>query len=855
MAIKAASGFFTEETPESITQSSVDQGLGTPESPKGAAAAGATPQQAAMVGTPAQTQNAQKVESQTLEQTKRYEKKPEGTQAQQGAREAADTLSSLGPVRANVQSLIQSRIQNITGTDDLPGLAASLQLNQAAIEQLPSGQREAVTTAMQAYLDSPSEVTANAVYNLLGPEALENQGIANYLSGVQETIQQVTQGALAGEVTLGTLQAEGGLTTDLQEIADALGVPVEQVGSMTLQQLDAAIDSVEASELNQVEQIRARLSDPALPQQVRQELLRQLGQLSAAGLVGAEAGIDRLDAQIQAADSVDIGGVQMSLQDALSDAGISATIARAVQDPEYLEDIKGLPGYENLGAWVEQNKESLETLVGELEETTEDFVDLQYKFSDIKNSLGADGSELLSSLFPSVDFSGTIMSGDMADLESKLSNNTAYQFLSDPNNAGFLASAKNNPDVLEDVRTLADSGFQADQMDDILESIAEIRSDKTMKALFGEDIPSSPAAWEKMQEDMAIYEDLDPPVQALGDLVQAGELDLQDLQDISSSESREEILQDISQSRIEKRNWNKIVEQASDKHKGLLEYLFSQTGFSVRDLNATIRGSDKETRQRLLAIFDANRDGQVTDAEFKDPKAADRANKVLGVGLSPAEVANADGAWDAQKIRESIQVTPGGWFNSQAVAATKWVDKKLESSATKAQEAEKEAEERLGKLGLSLGMFKQAKSAKNKYDQANKYKKANLDLVETAKWQDLEAFDVPRRSTAFTGNRSWIRDGWEIIDGRVYEPEARHRERVRRKVLADHDRLLANINDQYAFDTTHIGRWDLDKIDELTGTAKKHAKAASKFRKLGKTVSSLGPEDEEKLAQFIGKYM
>jgi hypothetical protein len=855
MAIKSANGFFTEETPQSITQSSVDQGLGTPETPKGAAAAGGTPQQAAQTGTPNQTQNAQSQPSKTLEQTKRYDKKPQDTtNQQQSAREAADTLSTLGPVRANVQSLIQSRMQTITGTDTLPKLAASLQLNTTAIEQLPADQQAAVTTAMQAYLESPSETTANAVYNLLGPEALENQGIRNFIQGDEATIQQVTQGALGDAVTLGALSAEGGLETDLQSIADALGVSIEQVQTMTLQQLDASIDAVEANELNQVEQIRAQLNDLALPPQVRQDLLKQLGQLSAAGITGAEAGIDRLDAQIQAADTVSIGGVDMSLEDALSDKGISATIAKAVQDPDYLDDLIDLPGYEGLASWIEENKESLETLVGEIEDTTGDFVTLQYEYEDIKNSLGTDGQELLAELFPNEDFSGkTIMSGGMNALKTKLKGNSAYQFLTSEDNERWLNEAKNSPDTLEDIQDLASSGFAPEDMDDVLDAMTEIKSDKTMAALFGSDLPESPEDWAKMQADLEIYENLDPSTQALGDLVQAGKLSLEDLQDISESPNREDILADISQSRVEAKSWKDTVSKAKDKHKGLLEYLFGQSGFSVRDLNATVAGADEETKAKLLAIFDADGDGKITDKEFKSPANAARAMDTLGIGMSASDITKAGGDWDAQGIRESLEVTKGGWFNTQHSDATSWSKSESARYSDAAAKYDTEISKALSKLGIPEGKLGTARRAKRQYLDLNKKHLAERAAVTSLSEDQIkEKYDMVQQWTSSRhGPKGWIKGP----KNRWYEPMDAFHNRVKEKIRNNSKKELAELQNNYEFDITNAGGWNFARIDKADKARTKAIEKSNKFKKFYKQLGEMSPEDEEDLAKFMEKYM
>lgn len=707
MAIRQQSGFLTEEKPKSITQQSMEQGTGTPESPMGAQTAGATPKQQDMVGTPAQQESAKQVrrdqqESKTLEEAKRYEQKPQVDQYQQ-AKEKAASLAELGPVKSRVQSLIEQKMADVSAT------TAELSANQAKIDSLPEEQRAAAQTALNDYLSNPTEENIQKFYDVVGKAELEAGGISSYLVGDEEAIAGLAQGQLGGQVTLDQLDL-GQLGVDMSELEAQLGLQPGEAAGMSLDQLDQAIDAIEAQELNQVESIRAQLADPSLPPQQRQQLLQQLSALGAAGMTGMEEQINQLDEQIAAADTMEIGGVTMSLEEALGDDGISATIKNAVTDPSYLEQLKNVPGYEQLGDWIETNKSLLEGLVGEVEDTATDFLEVQSQYRGVKESLG--GTKLLKQLFPDVDWDkNSLLSSDMQKIQESLDKNEAYKFLTE--NEERVVQANNDEEFFNDITSLATRGFDSEGIEDVLDTFKlEIDEDETLQALLGGEVelPKNKEEWEKTKELITRYDKLDPAIiqtEQATNLIRDGVVDIEDLELISNSDFGQEILEDITSNIKNTNEWERDIAGAADPVKAMKKQIFGHTNFSVNDANYAMNYGSEEAAAAVKAIFDLDGDGTITQEELNSPESVERAKAHRGLGSSVDSMIDQQGAWDSQnglvtdfdpsqmenELKTNLKAT-GGPIDSQL--------DHYQNHATKLEQQKQEVvQDTMKKLGMS----------------------------------------------------------------------------------------------------------------------------------------------------------
>jgi len=659
--------------PESVTQQSIDQGTGTPSSPVGASVVSrVTNKQQDAVGTPNQQKNAQNLREQnaieqnpdaSLSNRQRTDKKINQTPADQAAKEKAQTLASMGPVRSRVQALIEQRVQDVSAQQ------TQLEINDAQIQALPAEFQVAARAALETYKNDldiatglPKEANAQTFYDILeqanmGAQAsLSGGGINNYLANQSDVIGGAAQGALEGAVNLGEMDITQ-LGTSYEDLASALGVPVEQVMSMSLDDLDSAIDAVEANELNRYEQIQAKLADSRLPPAQKQQLLDELNQLSGQGVTGAEQAVDLLDEQITAAGQIDIGGETMSLEKALGDEGISRTIANAVDDPDFLEDLKGVPGYEALAGWIETNRDSLKELTGELEDSTEDFLTTQNTYTELKGSLKDE--QLLSDLFPDIDFSGSILSGDLEERMATIEADTGYQFLkASPKYAGLAA---NKPELLEDIRAVSQF-LDAGQIEDVFNDMERIsgfgdeEGDKTLAALVGGDLPKSIEEYNTLQDNMTRYEELNPDIMTtdIQNMAQNGELGLDDLEAIGASPVPKAVVANIVDSKRISTKWDEDILTSNDPGAMIDTKLFGSTGYSARDVTWAIQHSDEETAGLLLDIFDDNEDGKISDEEAAniDP---DRAKGAVGLGGSTESLIASGGKWSFDDVIKKLE--------------------------------------------------------------------------------------------------------------------------------------------------------------------------------------------------------
>ena len=159
-----------------------------PLSSAGAAAMGASPDQSKRVGTEAQKQAAARVNmapTQTAQQATRTTPQPQQQlPTQQAAKEKADRIRQLGTLGTRVEGLIQQRL------DQLEASKAQVQVNNDAINALPSTQRDAARKALTDYLQvsatgnaAKQQAALKQLSSLLGVDALTSDGIKNYYQG------------------------------------------------------------------------------------------------------------------------------------------------------------------------------------------------------------------------------------------------------------------------------------------------------------------------------------------------------------------------------------------------------------------------------------------------------------------------------------------------------------------------------------------------------------------------------------------------------------------------------------------------------------------------------------------------
>ncbi|MDB4725792.1 hypothetical protein OAF54_00055 [bacterium] len=333
-----------------------------PLTPGGAASQGATPDSAKMVGSSAQKKavvDEAVAAPDTLAGAQRYAgPRTQLTATEEAASTKAARLSQLGGLGARVEEQVRAQFQQ-------PLEQAQLQLSPemlAGFSEEEQGLLSQITGAA-----TPEEREA-ALVGLANARGTDTTQIQSMLQDMGVSLGTQAQEAIGLEQV--TMQPElmeefGGA----EQVAADIGVTPEELAGMTVEDFEAKIDELEAQEFSQVEALKAELGS-ASPIR-RQEILQELRALGATGITGVEKGVEDIQQQIEEADRVSFGGTEYELGDLLENDAISDAITSAVRNPEALEELRNTEPA--LADWIDSNKESLEGIVTDIEESQEAF--------------------------------------------------------------------------------------------------------------------------------------------------------------------------------------------------------------------------------------------------------------------------------------------------------------------------------------------------------------------------------------------------------------------------------------------------------------------------------------------------
>lgn len=634
-------------TPTPANAAAAANGLGTPSSPLGAAQSGVNPNQAKMQGTPAQTQNTARVNQQadakTLDKAERLETAAGATNAQQEAKDKVDRMQSLGSTKTAIESLIQKQISATTQSS-----TPNPQIAQASLAGITDPtKRAAAESALTAYTQNPTEENLKAVYDVVGRSGLDT-GLSQYLQTASETMSSA---AAPTSVTVGTLDwSQTGVNPD--ELAQTLGVTTEQLSAMSLEELNQKIDSVQAQSLMTTQQLQARLADPSLGPQERAQVLQALKQQGAAGITGVEAEVDNLQSEIDSARMLDVMGGQYTVEELLGDEGVSNLIASAVSDPKKLADMLRDPRLAGLGSWIQSNKAALAALSQSYDAQAADFVGTQDTLSSLGSSLGqGDSSRGILETILGRQIPSSALSGEVAAIEQQLQSSGLYQALkSDPKLVAELGSDKDT------LQALVNSGFTAEQVKSAVALRDELVADPTAAKLLGIDgkIPTSAEDLENMKQAIERYDALDPRMVAkLGPYIDSEGLDIDDLELIASSGDPDGVIADLD-------SWKQVQAGFANAIKGVKpqdqakKALFGTSDFTARDLDYILKSAAPEAKQQLLAIFDANNDGKVSDEELVSSAALTKVQQQLGIGGTASQIIGQSGQYNGENVAKML---------------------------------------------------------------------------------------------------------------------------------------------------------------------------------------------------------
>lgn len=380
---KLRGGTLAKVSDEELQQLSGRAGLDAPPtSPLGAKTLGVGADSAKMAGTPAQRTSALRIgiqnspdgeaptnlqDVQRTQQTRSTETAAEKTQKERGGR-----LAEVEDLGERVQGLASQISQTVAGSDIQNQLALGTESDPSLAEDL-------------ALLQSnPADMNnLTAINNKMGrfstEDMLSAEEILSNYQGIQEQIQGIAgerfaqQSASVKDLDLPALGFQ-----NIEEMADLLGVPVEQLSGMSIDDLINHTQAAVEDEFSRSEDLRAIVSDPSRGPAERAEARKVLKEMGAVGVKGVETELDSIADQIENADTVTFAGEEIPIGNMLNDEYVSGVIANYLLAPE------GDPGREaleksdpELAEWIQNNQESLQGVVENIDQGIRNFASLQ----------------------------------------------------------------------------------------------------------------------------------------------------------------------------------------------------------------------------------------------------------------------------------------------------------------------------------------------------------------------------------------------------------------------------------------------------------------------------------------------
>ncbi len=411
--------------------------LGTPAptTPLGAKTQGANPDQAKMVGTPAQTTNAlaQTVQStQDLGQVTRQVGQPTAvppaaTETASRAKDLAGSLGTLGSYGIRIQGLISARLGQVESATTAPTVdATQVATMVAGTAHTPAD----ATAALAAYAASGSEADLAKVQDIFGADKLAAGGLQRLYQGAPESLAALGKPA-QGAVTIGQLDlAAGGMNP--AQLATDLGVTPEALAAMSPDQFQQAVQDKLNTSLSSVGALQAEYKS-ASPAR-RAQILETLRGLDASGISSAEASAGHLAEEMGKAESVKFAGQDFNIQDLLKSDKVSAVIKDAATNSASMAALEA--SEPALAAWIKKNQGSLAEFATKATNQATDLAATQTQLKSLTASVGDKGMQALTALGLTPP-SGTATSAQVAAFGTSLKANPLFQALNaDP--SGYL---------------------------------------------------------------------------------------------------------------------------------------------------------------------------------------------------------------------------------------------------------------------------------------------------------------------------------------------------------------------------------------------------------------------------------
>jgi hypothetical protein len=213
--------------------------------------------------------------------------------------------------------------------------------------------------------------------------------LSRYVKQPEATIATAVANTLGPDVKLSSLTDDDYRNFGLAEAAKALGLKDEEMKSLSLSELQAKVEALASQDFTRVEELNRIANDPAYPENVRQDAQRQLRDLSSVSVAATEADMEKLNQEVQSADTFTIGDTTYSVKELLTDATLTSIVTAYLEDdPDYIETLKNTAP--DLAAFIDSNRAALKDIAKDLGEGVKSLADTQIFNASLEKVNGVD---------------------------------------------------------------------------------------------------------------------------------------------------------------------------------------------------------------------------------------------------------------------------------------------------------------------------------------------------------------------------------------------------------------------------------------------------------------------------------
>lgn len=370
-----------------INQLASAAGVAAPTSAVGASLIpGSTPDQAKMMGTPAQKEAkiATAGGETAIEQAAKL-RAPAAASVEDEAtkRKAAGLAQAFGSYGDKATELVQSAFRNVTSqqvqaaptTTGQPAQVGSigLKLDTAAkqFEGKTPEQIQSLTVLINNIATETDPAKRNAAtlelnkqLNLTAESALTADQAVGLIGKLPETVAAAAQSKVTETVgpTL-TMEDFGRLGTSPEELASLLKITPAELNNMSISDVQNKLASVGQAQFGETQQVKAGIASGLLSETERGALRDVLTALEERGVAGAEMQIGEIGKDIVSGSTIEIGGQQYSIEELLASDEMTDIVTQVLSDPKgkFAQALKVTTP--DLYNWIEKSQTGLQNLL------------------------------------------------------------------------------------------------------------------------------------------------------------------------------------------------------------------------------------------------------------------------------------------------------------------------------------------------------------------------------------------------------------------------------------------------------------------------------------------------------------